>query len=85
MRIYASKGHSLTETDRLELGRLLLKAGYTVLMGKEKIGNMSRQYIEFYERMDIKRTAPGGNDTESGSKEINSTAKIAQEGGDVNA
>lgn len=30
MRINQQKNTSLTETERLEIGRLLLKAGYTV-------------------------------------------------------
>lgn len=42
------KSGGLNEADRLEIARLLLKAGYTVRLGKEKPGN-SRTYSHFVE------------------------------------
>lgn len=36
MKIYSLKRNALNEADRLELARLLIKAGYTVRIGKEK-------------------------------------------------
>ena len=51
MRIYSLRSGALNETDRLEIARLLLKAGYTVRIGKEKaVGKNSAasiHYIEF--------------------------------------
>ncbi|MGX8126100.1 hypothetical protein ACWTV9_07580 [Clostridioides difficile] len=35
-KIYAQKNGSLNDTDRLEIARLLIKAGYTVRLDKEK-------------------------------------------------
>lgn len=42
------KSGGLNEADRLEIARLLIKAGYTVRIGKEKPGN-SRTYSHFVE------------------------------------
>lgn len=35
-KITAQKGGSFNDADRLELAKLLIKAGYTVRLGKEK-------------------------------------------------
>lgn len=35
-RIYSLKNNSLNEQDRLDLSRLLIKAGYSVRVGREK-------------------------------------------------
>ena len=53
MRVYAQKGHALSEAERLELGRLLLKAGYIAMLGKEKQGSTSRHYVEFYRKVEL--------------------------------
>lgn len=49
MKIYPLKNGSLNEADRLEIARLLIKAGYTVRIGKEKtVGkNTNVIFIEF--------------------------------------
>lgn len=39
MRIQPQKNGSLTESERLDIARLLVKAGYTVRIGKEKPTN----------------------------------------------
>ena len=51
MKIYSLKNGSLNESDRLELARLLIKAGYTVRIGKEKAPNKNTNviYVEFKE------------------------------------
>ena len=54
MKIYSLKSGSLNETDRLELARLLIKAGYTVRLGSElPPGNKTgakRYFVEFTEQ-----------------------------------
>jgi hypothetical protein len=35
-RIYAQKSGALNEQERLDIARLLIKAGYTVRIGREK-------------------------------------------------
>lgn len=45
-RIYEVNGGSLTEAERLELARLLIKAGYTVSLGRDKSSGKLRKYIE---------------------------------------
>ena len=47
-RIYAQRSGSLNEQDRLELLRLLGKAGYTVKIGREK-QNSKTTYTYFVE------------------------------------
>lgn len=53
MRIYSLKSGSLNEADRLELARLLIKAGYTVRLGAEPPpGNpkgAKKYFVEFNE------------------------------------
>lgn len=50
MRIESLKGGALSQEDRLDMARLLIKAGYVVFVGKQegKSSNMS-YYIEFVE------------------------------------
>ena len=52
-RIFNQKNGNLNEHDRLELLKLLGKAGYIVALGKEKPGQKSNaqyiHYVEFYE------------------------------------
>lgn len=47
-RIYSIKNNALSAADRLELARLLIKAGYCVREGREKKGNSSA-YVYFIE------------------------------------
>ena len=72
MRIYAQKGHILSEAERLELGRLLLKAGYITVMGKEKQGSMTRHYVEFYQKVELfgqkKAAGEAGTFTDGGQE-----------------
>ena len=50
MKIYSLKSGSLNEQDRLELARLLIKAGYAVRLGREKPqGKPNSQYSYFVE------------------------------------
>lgn len=53
MRIYSLKQNSLNDADRLDMARLLLKAGYTVKLGREKPAGKPNgayvYYIEFWE------------------------------------
>lgn len=50
MRIQPQKNGSLTESDRLEIARLLIKSGYTVRIGKEKPANKPNgAYVAFIE------------------------------------
>lgn len=50
MKIKPQKQCTLNESERLELARLLVKAGYTVRIGKEKEGNKAAvHYVEFEE------------------------------------
>lgn len=45
-RIYNASG-KLTEDELLDLGRLLLKAGYAVSTGKQKLDSKYIKYVEF--------------------------------------
>lgn len=48
-RIYAQKSSTLNEADRLDLARLLIKAGYAVRIKKEKAeGRTVVNYIVEY-------------------------------------
>ncbi len=53
-RIYSIKNNGLNEQDRLDLVRMLAKAGYAVKVGREKIGKSSSYsyYVEFWEESD---------------------------------
>lgn len=46
MRIHNQHATGLTDADRLELAKLLIKAGYTVRIGKTKEGNRTVGYVE---------------------------------------
>lgn len=85
MKIYAEKGHSLNEVERLELGRLLLKLGLTVRLGRERQGSQSVQYIEFYRSVEFgaKKAASSVVSTESGGMGNNATDTIPLEANDV--
>ena len=57
-KITSQKTGALNEADRLQLGTLLLKAGYTVRLGREKQpGNRSTSYTYFVEYEEVR-----GND-----------------------
>lgn len=60
MRIHPQKNGSLTESERLDIARLLVKAGYTVRIGKEKPANKPNGAYVFY----IEFTAPGQKNEE---------------------
>lgn len=51
MKIYALKAGLLNESERLEIARLLIKAGYAVRLGKEKPHNknINCYFIEYEE------------------------------------
>lgn len=49
-RIYSQKDKGLNEQERLDIARLLIKAGYTVKIGKERsAGKSNAAYIYFVE------------------------------------
>ena len=54
MKIYSLKNGALNEAERLEIARLLIKAGYTVRVGSEAPpGNPNGKksyFVEFEER-----------------------------------
>ena len=56
MKIYALKSGSLNELERLEIARLLIKAGYTVRIGREKSVGKSSSYIHYVEYLDGEET-----------------------------
>ena len=45
-RLCDVNGGALTDVERLELARLLIKAGYTVSLGRDKSSGKLRKYIE---------------------------------------
>lgn len=51
MKIYPLKNGNLNETERLEIARLLIKAGYTVRLGKEKPAGKSTvvHFVEYWD------------------------------------
>ena len=52
-KIYNQKHGNLNDNDLQELGRLLLKAGYTVRLGKERPkGKTTGAYIKYVEYLD---------------------------------
>lgn len=55
-RIYSIKNNSLNEQDRLEIARLLIKAGYAVRLGKEKDTTKKSgpniYFVEYWEESD---------------------------------
>ena len=48
-RITPPKYNSLNDSEKLEIARLLIKAGYTVRIVKEKKGNSTVSAIEYWE------------------------------------
>lgn len=52
MKIYSTRNGSLSADECLELAKLLIKAGYTVRVGKEKLPGKSTAlyYVEFMEK-----------------------------------
>lgn len=46
MIIHAQKGGSLNDQERLELAKLLIKAGYTVRIVAMKVGNTTVKGVE---------------------------------------
>ena len=54
MKIYSLKNGSLNEAERLELARLLIKAGYTVRVGSEAPPSnpkgTKRHFVEYTEQ-----------------------------------
>lgn len=47
MKIYPQKGQTLTKGELLELAGLLVKAGYSVRLGKAKVGEKWIAAVEF--------------------------------------
>ena len=48
-RIISIRANALNEADRLELAQLLIKAGYIVKMGVDKLSNgRSVYYVEYW-------------------------------------
>ncbi|MCC0634558.1 resolvase [Clostridioides sp. ZZV14-6154] len=52
-KIYAQKNGSLNDADRLEIARLLIKAGYTVRLDKEKENNKSISCVEYFVKEEV--------------------------------
>ncbi len=48
-RIYSIKPNGLNDIDRLEMAKILIKAGYSVRIGKEKKSPTSKAYAYFIE------------------------------------
>ena len=48
-RITAPRNNGLNEAERLELARLLIKAGYCVKLGSEDKNGRNIYYIEYWE------------------------------------
>ena len=48
-KIIPPKANSLNDAERLEIARLLIKAGYAVRIGKAKIGNSTVTVIEYWD------------------------------------
>lgn len=48
-RIYSIKQNGLNDADRLELAKMLVKAGYSVRVGKERKEQKSKSYSYFVE------------------------------------
>lgn len=47
-RIYPQKAGALNEVERLEIAKLLIKAGYIVRIGTEKPKNTNVYFIEYW-------------------------------------
>lgn len=48
-RIYPQKAGALNEAERLEIAKLLIKAGYAVKIGTEKPKNKNVYFIEYWD------------------------------------
>ena len=50
-KIESPKSGGLNEADRLQIGNLLLKAGYAVCLGKEQSkGKAYNHFVEYWEK-----------------------------------
>lgn len=47
MKIYAQKNGTLTQNELYELAGLLIKAGYTVKIGRAKVGEKFVKAVEY--------------------------------------
>ena len=52
-KIIALKANSLNEQERLEIARLLLKAGFSVRVGNEKQGNRTVSFVEYWQEKSV--------------------------------
>lgn len=86
MRIYAQKGYSLSEQDRLAISQFLIKAGYAAWIDKERKGNTTCYYVEFHKKEELlgQKKAAGEAGTFVDGKDKNPTQTIPQNGGSVN-
>ena len=48
MRIYAQKNGTYTKQELLDLATLLIKGGYTVRRGKQKVDGKPVEFVEFF-------------------------------------
>ncbi len=48
-KIIAPRKNGLNEAERLELGKLLMKAGFTVRVGSESKNGRTEYFVEFWE------------------------------------
>ena len=48
MRISAQKDGSYTKQELLEIATLLVKGGYTVQRGKQRVDGKPAEYVEFF-------------------------------------
>ncbi len=48
-RIYPQKAGALNEAERLEIAKLLIKAGYAVKIGTKKPKNTNVYFIEYWD------------------------------------
>lgn len=57
MKIIEQRNGKLNEQDRLQLATLLIKAGYSVKIGKDKIPGKTTNiiYVEFTEQKDLEQ------------------------------
>lgn len=49
IKIIAPRNNGLNEAERLELGKLLMKAGFTVRVGSETKNGRTVYFVEFWE------------------------------------
>ena len=48
-RIIPPKSNGLNEADRIQIAALLVKAGFAVKLGQEKIGSRTTYFVEYWE------------------------------------